>query len=104
MSKEEKTLPIPITLDLIKRLKAEGKNKDAQELLKAFRKNCQKNWKEEKKGIFSIDRKIRVNAGMCIQLGCHNKHELNKAHCRRCLERKKGFRDLERIRSNKNGN
>lgn len=88
MNGEESSLPLVIDLELIKRLKAEGKHSQVKNLLDAFRKNCASNFKEEKKEIFSKDRKIRVNAGMCIQLSCKNEREINRSHCAKCLEMK----------------
>lgn len=75
-----------IDIALIKSLKARGEHKEAEELLQAFRNNCDKQWKQDQKNNNRIEREVRKSKGICVQLSCSNPAYKDFSTCKNCRD------------------
>ena len=75
--------------DLVQRLKREGRYSEAQELLRGFRENAYKMWKQEKKELIRVDVKKRIVSGFCSNLGCPRLVRKDETRCLRCVNSNK---------------
>jgi len=81
---------VNIDIDLIKRMRYEGRNGEADNLLEAFRESVQKEKKQNKKEIRRTERKIKITHGICGNFGCNNQLIPGQSMCEKCYLSKNG--------------
>ena len=77
---------IPIDMDLVRELRFQGDKYNANKLVHAFRKQCEKNKIIERNELKRISRKVRPFHGLCSHGDCPRPHEEGGKYCRKCLE------------------
>lgn len=91
--------PVAVDMDLVRRLRAEGRRHEAEEHLRAFRASCEQNKRQQLLEIRRrdrlIERKIKKQIGACSTMGCDKLVVDDYAFCAYHLERR---REAQRIR------
>lgn len=100
---EDETQIVPVDIDLIKRLRFEGRNIEANDMVRAYQENMKKNWKGVRRQMSTMTNKIRVHKlkvkNLCTWCG-EEKEESRKDYvtCLKCKERCKKNRLINKIK------
>ena len=84
----------PITADLIRELRQQGKHCEAEEMLRAHQESLKKGWSRARKQMIYLSNRIRVaklkKEGICVY--CY-KNEVSGEHtlCEECLQKKRQY-------------
>ena len=83
---------VPVTADLVRELRLRGKKEEAEDLIKAFRENAEKEKKQLSKELLSREKKIIRTTkpkNMCRSGSCAEKRYLHHQFCRYHQEQSK---------------
>ena len=83
----------PITHDMIKRLRVQGKRDEADALLRRFRENSERMKQQDKKKLLHVEREQKGANGVCTVLHCKEPTIDGWRQCLRCRRKAKAYRE-----------
>ena len=85
-----------IDIDLIRYLKNKGMRREAEDLIRAYRKDVKKTGRQALNDIVRRDKLIKKNFGICVN--CNRKVEKGKVRCSACIKSNRDSYKKRRMR------